>query len=420
MFLGSVVCLSATQPITQAQEGPAARYTVTDLKTLGGLNSFAYAINHAGLVAGGAQKEEQKGLISQTAVLWSGGPPMDLGTLGGAACPDCISEGAAAGPAGAVAVISETANPDVNGEDFCGFGTFRQCLAAIWRNGTLRALPTLPGGNNSQVYQMNGRGVMIGFSEIGTSGTNCAVPAQLLNFQAARWTPGATPTPLLPLQGDTVSFALSINDAGEAVGGSGLCSNVTLPPVNAPQAPHAVIWKADGSPTDLGTPEGGVGNNIAIGINNQGAVVVNSVMLDGTIHAFRWSPVAPVLQDLGTYPAGAPVTFVTCCNNINDRGQVAGVSIDTTGNSRALLWENNVPLDLNSLIPADSPWFLLFPGGINNAGEIAVTAVNLQTFDVHAVLLSPAAGIGRAARGATKPPALAGAARLLFKGRERF
>jgi probable HAF family extracellular repeat protein len=123
-------------------------------------------------------------------------------------------------------------------------------------------------------------------------------------------------------------------------------------------------------------------------------------MSDGTIHAFRWTPEAPALQDLGTYPSGALVTVILCCNNINDRGQIAGASVDPSGNMRALLWENNVPVDLNSLVPADSPWYLLAPGGINNAGEIAVTALNLETFDVHAVVLSPASGIGRRARAA--------------------
>ena len=420
-LFATLVGLSVTaQPMMQAQGGKSARYTVINVGTLGGSYSFAYAINHAGLVAGGAATASQADFISQTAFLWYGGQPIPLGTLGGPECPDCSSEGAAVGPSGSVAVISETASADVHGEDFCGFGTFRHCLAAIWKNGTLRALPTLPGGRNSQVYQVNSQGVMVGFSEVGTTDADCALPAQLFRFQAARWAPDGTPRALPPLQGDTVSFALSINDVGEAVGGSGLCSNVTLPPNYAPHAPHAVVWSADGSPIDLGTPAGGAGDNIASGINNQGAAVVNSVMSDGTIHAFRWTPEAPALQDLGTYPSDALVTVILCCNNINDRGQIAGASVDPSGNMRALLWENNVPVDLNSLVPADSPWYLLAPGGINNAGEIAVTALNLETFDVHAVVLSPASGIGRRARGATKPPALSGTALQLVQRKHRF
>jgi hypothetical protein len=61
-------------------------------------------------------------------------------------------------------------------------------------------------------------------------------------------------------------------------------------------------------------------------------------------------------------------------------------------------------VDLNTLIPAHSPWYLLSPGGITDSGEIAATAVNLNTFELHAVVVSPIVGVGPAARGATKPP----------------
>ena len=36
----------------------------------------------------------------------------------------------------------------------------------------------------------------------------------------------------------------------------------------------------------------------------------------------------------------------------------------------AFLWEDKVLTDLNQLIPADSPLYLLFAGAINDAGEI--------------------------------------------------
>jgi len=91
-----------------------------------------------------------------------------------------------------------------------------------------------------------------------------------------------------------------------------------------------------------------------------------------------------------------------CCNNVNDRGQIFGFSIDSSFNLRALLWQSKdqAPVDLNTLIPADSPWHLLYPGGITNSGEIAATAVNLNTFELHAVVVSPIAGVGPATRGA--------------------
>jgi hypothetical protein len=145
-------------------------------------------------------------------------------------------------------------------------------------------------------------------------------------------------------------------------------------------------------------------------------------MSDGAVHSFLRTPISGVAQDLDTYPAGAVITVVPCCDNINDRGQIVGLSIDADGNLTALVWpsENSAPVDLNSLVPADSPWYLQIPGGITNAGEIAMTAVNLNTFEVHAVLVSPISGIGPAARGTTKLPVLPDNVRKLLRRQLHF
>jgi probable HAF family extracellular repeat protein len=251
-------------------------------------------------------------------------------------------------------------------------------------------------------------GEVVGTSEVGTPDPSCSTPFQVRQFEGVKWSPSGVPTPLAPLPNDTVSFAFTNNDVGQVVGMSGLCSNVVLPPFvpGSPSAPHAVLWDASGTPHDLGTPPGGAGVNIANTINNLGQVAMNSVMMDGTIHAFLWSNGAA--KDLDTYPQGSIQTVVPCCNNLNNRGQIVGFSVDSSFNMRALLWESagKAPIDINTLVPADSPWYLLIPGGINEAGAIAATALNLNTFEVHAVLASPITGIGPAARGATKPPTL--------------
>ena len=67
---------------------------------------------------------------------------------------------------------------------------------------------------------------------------------------------------------------------------------------------------------------------------------------------------------------------------------------------RALLWENGVMTDLNTLIPAGSPWYLQSTATINNAGEI--TGQGLINGEVHAFLLTPRHGEDAArAQGAT-------------------
>jgi probable HAF family extracellular repeat protein len=401
--------------LVQAQGPKPARYTVTDIGTLGGANSFAYSNNNSGMVAGGANITGQNSFVAQTAFVWYGGQPIPVGP------PGLNSEGSAVSANGSVALLTETASLDTNGEDFCEFGTHRQCVAAVWRNGSLTPLKPLTGGNNSEAFFVNSMGEVVGVSEIGTPDLTCATPFQVRLFEAAKWSPSGVPTPLAPLPNDTVSFAFTNNDLGQVVGFSGLCSNVVLPPFvpGSPSAPHAVLWDASGTPHDLGTPQGGAGNNVAVGINNQGQVTINSVMLDGTSHAFLWNTGS--LHDLGTYPSDAFITVAPCCNNINDRGQIVGFSVDSSFNSRALLWESadKAPVDINTLIPADSPWYLLSPGGINGAGAIAATAVNLNTFEVHAVLASPISGIGPAARGATKPPVLPENVRNLLQKRLR-
>ena len=382
---GPFICYAQEQAGTQGQTPEHARYTVTDLGTLGGSYSYGYGINDAGVVSGGAATPAQSGGVSQTAFLWVRGHFFNLGTLDGLACPDCSSEAGGPNAWGESPILSETSDPAHKNEDFCGFGTHRQCLGAIWRNGKMTALPTLRGGQNSQAYWINNEGQVVGFAENGTSDSTCSssVPFQVRRFEPVIWGRNGEIHELRPLPGDTVGFAFGINDKGQAVGSSGLCSNTSLPPVSA-KGPHAVLWERDGSPTDLGNL-GGTISNIATTVNDPGDVVGTSQLTDGTVHAFLWTR-AKGMRDLGTLP-GAVETVPPCCNTLNDRGEVAGFSIDATGNMRAFFWRNGVMSDLNDLSP-DSPLYLLAASSINDAGEIAGFGVNSDG-DVHAFLATP-------------------------------
>lgn len=376
-------------------EGP--QYKVTDLGALGGTYSFAYGINNAGVIAGGAATTSQTDGFSQTAVLWYRGlPPTSLGTLDGADCPGCNSEASEASLDGSVAVISESIKEypggDPNGEDFCAFGTHRQCLAALWKNGIMRALPLLPGGNNSQVYWINNSGEAVGFSENGVvdQNDNCSAvtPGQKMRFDAVVWEPDGQIRELFPLPSDTVSFALGINDKGEAVGVSGMCSNTNIPPNVNPFAsePHGVLWEKDGTVIDLGNL-GSAAFTVPAAINDQGEVVGASKIADGTVHPFIWTK-ENGMQDLGA-PAGAFATGIPCCHTINNSGQIVGFSLGANG-PHAYLWEHGEMIDLNVAIPANSGWVLQFSYSINDRGQIVGQGVN-PNGQTHGFLLTPVA-----------------------------
>jgi probable HAF family extracellular repeat protein len=357
-----------------------ARYNVTDLGTLGGPFSIAYGLNSAGRVGGGATLADG----SEHPFLWSRDEGMqDLGTLGG-------QNGAAAGPnaSGQLALLSETATPDPMGEDFCGFGTHLTCLAAIWDKGAMTPLPNL-GGNNGEAFGLNNRSQLIGISETATQDATCPSP-QLLDFEAVIWGPKEGEVhQLRPLPGDTVGFALGLNDKGDVVGASGKCADTPIVPV--PDGPHAVLWH-NGSPTDLGNL-GGKKSNVAAAVNDRGDVVGTSNLPgDAADPAFLWTRdkgmqnIGTVGADLSALPGGF--------GGINNKGQVVGQSCSgylASGNCRAFLWEGKAMIDLNTLVPADSPLYLVVAFQIDDTGEIAGLG-QTSSGDMHAFLATPLQG----------------------------
>src|SRR5439155_1442284 len=82
--------------------------------------------------------------------------------------------------------------------------------------------------------------------------------------------------------------------------------------------------------------------------------------------------------------------FSSVAAAINSKGQVVGFSCQGFGEDcRAFLWQSGVMTDLNTLIPAGSPLFLLSAFSNNSRGEIVGQALQISTGEVHGYLAIP-------------------------------
>ena len=344
-----------------------------------GLNNQGWAENMDGFVN---PPETSTGttVARGRAVISIYGLNIDLGTLGKADGNSWINWGGINDRGEAVGQ-SETANPDPNGEDICGFRTHLTCVPFLWRNGHMSALPTL-GGNNGQASAINNRGEVVGFAEDGNLDPTC--PAGITNNRialAALWKNGTAQA--LPLVGsDTDGFAFGIGNQGEALGYSGNCTAAT----------HAVMWKDNTAFVlqDLG----GTGANVAYTINSLGQIVGQVGSADGTtFYAAVWQSGA---NGAATKIDLLPGDFAAFATGINNHGQVVGNDFDPTFSwAHGFIWQDGVTTDLNTLIPADSNLFIISASNINDRGQISGMATvqsgpNAGT--IHAYVLTPVNG----------------------------
>ncbi len=363
-----------------------AGYRVTDLGTEGNDNgACAMSVNNQGwteIMAGNKVPGQQDSLLGPLlngrALIDVDGFKTDLGTLGGL---NSWMNWGEINDHGQVVGDSETAVPDPNGEDICGFGTHLTCLPFFWQNGHMSALPTV-GGNNGQASAINNRGQIAGFAENGTVDSSCPPGTTNNRIQLpVLWEKGKAQP--LPTGSDPDGDALWINDQGQAVGYTETCGEATI---------HAVSWENGTVSPPL--PDFGTGA-IAFGINNQGQIVGTVGSPDGTTqYGALWQN--GVLTNLGLLPGD----FAGEASGINDRGQVVGSNFDSNFNwSHAFIYQDGVITDLNTLFPASSNLFATMANKINERGQISGMAIVLSGPDagnIHAFLATPAnESIGR-------------------------
>lgn len=395
-------------------------YKLTDLGPANNPFSQASGVDNFGLITGLATAADG----SQHAVVWLNGVMTDIGKpgLGG---PN--SGGGNVNAFGQVLGGAETSLKDPNNENFCGYGTGLQCLPFVWSFGAgMTALPTL-GGTNAAWGGINNVGEVSGYAENSHKDPACpskvavnGTGPQLFDFEPVIWGPKPGQIRQLSLlPGDTVGMANGINDNGQAVGMSGTCANTVLGGFAG--GPHAVLWERDGSVHDLGNLGGTVNTGLlAAGteawvINNRGMVAGQSDLPGNkAFHPFLWTKETGMI-DLGVLPGD----LVGAGLNMNNRGEIVGASVSApgpaSGNPRAFLWQSGVMTDLNTLIPADAPLYLLTAFGINDAGEIVGFGVT-DAGDIHGFLATPTSGVAAAfvSKESARPAALSDNARKII------
>ena len=202
--------------------------------------------------------------------------------------------------------------------------------AFFWqKQGGIRDLGTLPGGDYSSAFAINDSGVVVGTSNTSTS------------THAFSWTFAQGLQDLGTLPGANASSALAINNQGQIVGSSG---------------EHAALWSG-GNIQDLGTLGGATSE--AHGINNVGAIVGVSDTSSGP-HAFLWQNGA--MRDLGVLSGDSS----SHADHINDSGTVVGAS-EGSGGVRAFVWTSAAGMQP---LGEESGAIYSEAFDINNAGQV--------------------------------------------------
>ncbi len=385
-------CGGAGTAFTPSYDRPSER---------GAINDARFTIRDLGVVGRNANQPGQPVVISndgwisgaagvgsaERAILWHGKSKMDIGKpgLGGNSFGYGVNDsGYSAGDAELVSGKLSTT------EDFCGWEAMgfssspTPCVPFVWQGGKMAVLERL-GGVNGVATQINTGGLIAGYAENKTIDSSCPAPQQY-EFKPVVWSHGKIRA--LKTGSDLEGVALAINDGGTVVGSSGSCAAFNPLWLWNFQPVHALLWQ-NGVATDLGNLGGSL-NNFAHDVNDRDEVVGSSDLSgDQTSHAFLWTS-ATKMRDLGTVRDKIDHDTFSVGLGINRAGQIVGVSANADFSVvRAFFRKNGVLVDLNSLVNGSTPLHLMTACSINDRGQIIGIAID-SSGRLHGYLASPA------------------------------
>ena len=308
-------------------------YHLTDLGTLGGIDSIAYAISPEGEVVGQSSINPSS---NRHAFAYGSGIMTDIGVLDGYT----NSTASAVNSSGQIVGYAYTPGP----------GPSRN-RAFSYSNGIMTDLGTL-GGSGSRGLGIDAAGNVVGAADTTTG-----------NQHAFYYSSGTMND--LGTLGGSGSVAYGINSENVIVGSANISDD---------SAYHAFSYFG-GTMRDLGTLGGDY--SAAYSINEIGQIVGYSVTNKTQRHAALFS--GGGIIDLGTLGGSSSEAY-----GINSAGQIVGYA----GN-RAFLYTNGTMYDLNSTLDGSgNGCMLLAATSINDSGWIVGYGTSGEG-DVHAVLLSP-------------------------------
>jgi probable HAF family extracellular repeat protein len=355
---------------------------LTNLGALSGPNncSIPFWINDLGEVVGASENGEvdpYAGVNGQRAVIWKSGQIHDLGSLGGNQ-----NQALFVNNSSQIIGISQNTTPDpyslyeyLLGLRVTGAGGGTQTRAVLWEGGKIRDLGTL-GGSDAWASFINERGHVSGFAYV----NNMPDPSTgLPRMDPFLWDNGKMID--LGTFGGVFGFPNGMNNRGQVIGGSSVASNpgaCNFENTNAGCDPF--LWDGE-KLIDLSTASVGGNPQSAFWIKDAGEIVGGGSFPNAVFDAYQWRK--GIATDLGALPSDCYSEAYA----INANSQVVGdsyscVVVDGDQFHHPFLWENGSIVDLNELIPADSPLELVVVGPLsfsvqplNDRGEIAGVGV---------------------------------------------